>query len=76
MNAGKDKNAWSDLIAFSATGFQLMVTIVSFAGLGYLTDKYFKTTQLWWTLGASIIGCVLSVYMMIKKYQKEFSNKK
>jgi hypothetical protein len=76
MNTGKNKNAWSDLIAFSATGFQLMVTIVSFAGLGYLADKFFRTTQLWWTLGASIIGSVLSVYIMIRKYQKEFPNKK
>lgn len=66
-NNSSSPNKYVRLLAISS---QLTATVVGFALLGYGLDYYFKIDKNYFTLGLSLLGVFLGLYILYKDVKK------
>jgi len=74
---GKDLNSkknTSTFIRFSSLAFQMIGLIGFFSWFGYYLDKKYSSKSPWWTIGLSLFGVFVSLYLVIREVLKMNNN--
>ena len=74
MKIRKDYNNLSKYARFSSIVIQMGVIISFFTWLGVYLDREYNSETGWWTIGLSLFGIVISLYIVINNVMK-ISNK-
>ena len=61
---------FSKYARFSSLVIQMGVIIGFSTWLGIYLDKKFKTETAWWTIGLSLFGVFIALYLIIKEVMK------
>ncbi len=64
---GDKKGPIHEYVKYVGLGFEILVSILLFSGIGYFLDKRMATDKPWFLLGFSLLGCVVAIYLMIRK---------
>jgi F0F1-type ATP synthase assembly protein I len=64
------KNSKGNFIRFTSLAFQMIGAIGFFSWLGYYLDQKFKSKTPWWTIGLSLFGVFISLYVVIREVLK------
>ena len=59
-----------NFIRFTALAFQLIGAIGFFSWLGYYLDQKYVSKTPWWTIGLSLFGVFISLYVVIREVLK------
>ena len=74
MKNKKDYTNLSKYARFSSVVIQMGVIITFFTWLGVYLDREYKSETGWWTIGLSLFGILISLYLVINNVIK-ISNK-
>ncbi len=55
-----------DYIKYAGLGFEILVCMLLFVGGGYALDQWLEPEKPWFTLGLSLLGCVVAIYLMLR----------
>jgi len=64
------KNSQGNFIRFTSLAFQMIGSIGFFSWLGYYLDQKYKSKTPWWTIGFSLFGVFISLYVVIREVLK------
>jgi ATP synthase protein I len=64
------KNSQGNFIRFTSLAFQMIGAIGFFSWLGYYLDQKYKSKTPWWTIGFSLFGVFISLYVVIREVLK------
>ncbi len=59
-----------NFIRFTALAFQMIGAIGFFSWLGYYLDDKYNSKTPWWTIGLSLFGVFISLYVVIREVLK------
>ncbi len=62
------ENGRNDYLKWAGAGVQMVATIGGLAALGWWIDPKYQNKSPGWTLALSLIGCVLSIYYLIRSF--------
>jgi len=68
-NNPKGKNP-GNFIRFTMLAFQMIGAIGFFSWLGYYLDDKYNSKTPWWTIGLSLFGVFISLYVVIREVLK------
>ncbi len=68
-NNPKGKNP-GNFIRFTTLVFQMIGAIGFFSWLGYYLDDKYNSQTPWWTIGLSLFGVFISLYVVIREVLK------
>ena len=68
-NNPKGKNP-GNFIRFTTLTFQMIGVIGFFSWLGYYLDDKYNSKTPWWTIGLSLFGVFISLYVVIREVLK------
>ena len=68
------KNSQGNFIRFTSLAFQMIGAIGFFSWLGYYLDQKYKSKTPWWTIGLSLFGVFISLYIVIRDVLKMNQN--
>ena len=74
MKNKKDYKNLSKYARFSSIAIQMGVIITFFTWLGVYLDREYKSEKAWLTIGLSLFGIIISLYLVINNVIK-MSNK-
>lgn len=63
-----DKN--KEILRYAGMGFEILATMILCVGAGYYLDQKVGTEKPWFTLGFSLLGCGVALYLMIRSLDK------
>jgi ATP synthase protein I len=63
-------NSQGNFIRFTSLAFQMIGAIGFFSWLGYYLDQKYKSKTPWWTIGLSLFGVFISLYVVIREVLK------
>jgi hypothetical protein len=66
-NTGAE-NGRKDYLKWAGAGVQMVATIGGLAALGWWLDQKYQNKIPGWTLALSLLGCVLSIYYLIRSF--------
>lgn len=66
----KKTSSTKDYLRYAGLGFEILGCILFFVFLGYKLDQWQATEKPWYTLGLSMFGCGLAIYLMIRQLNK------
>jgi ATP synthase protein I len=66
-NSGKKPGNY---IRFTSLAFQMIGAIGFFSWLGYYLDQKYASKTPWWTIGLSLFGVFISLYVVIREVLK------
>jgi len=69
-DSDQENNSRREYLKWAGAGVQMVVTIGGFAALGWWLDQKYENEIPGWTLTLSLLGCVLSLYNLIKSFLK------
>ncbi|MFN8359902.1 MAG: AtpZ/AtpI family protein [Candidatus Kapaibacterium sp.] len=64
-NGDGSKRVFQELAPYMALGTQMMVTLCTFGGIGWLIDSHYQTSPIW-TVSLLVFGCVAAMVGFIK----------
>lgn len=67
----KRNRSKGETIRYLGLGFEILATMCLFVGGGYALDQWTETEKPWYTLGLSLIGCGVAIYLMIRVILKK-----
>jgi F0F1-type ATP synthase assembly protein I len=59
-----------NFIRFTTLAFQMIGAIGFFSWLGYYLDDKYNSKTPWWTIGLSLFGVFISLYVVIREVLK------
>ena len=59
-----------NFIRFTTLAFQMIGAIGFFSWLGYYLDDKYNSNTPWWTIGLSLFGVFISLYVVIREVLK------
>lgn len=59
-----------ELMRYAGMGFEILTAMLLCIGAGYFLDRHFQTEKPWFTLGFSLLGCGVALYLMIRSLDK------
>ncbi len=68
--AKKSRKAAKEYLRYAGMGFEILVALLLCVGAGYGLDQYVRTEKPWFTLGFSLLGCGVAIYLMIRSLDK------
>jgi F0F1-type ATP synthase assembly protein I len=66
----KSYNKNGNFLRFTTLVFQMIGPIGFFSWLGYFLDQKYRTKIPWWTMGLSLFGVFISLYVVIREVLK------
>lgn len=67
----KNNHPFKEYLRYSTLGFELLVVILLFVGIGYGLDHWLETQKPWFLLACSLLGCALAMYFLIRAFTKK-----
>jgi ATP synthase protein I len=59
-----------NFLRFTSLAFQMIGAIGFFSWLGYYLDQKYASKTPWWTIGFSLFGVFISLYVVIREVLK------
>jgi ATP synthase protein I len=70
LNDSNSRKTSGNFIRFTSLAFQMIGSIGFFSWLGYYLDKKYASKTPWWTIGLSLFGVFISLYVVIREVLK------